>query len=79
MAESVEVARYMNEVDARTAAAMLSSIGIESLVLTDNAGGAFPSMSALSGGVRLVVHPDDEQEALDALAEEYETDQPPPD
>jgi 3'-phosphoadenosine 5'-phosphosulfate sulfotransferase (PAPS reductase)/FAD synthetase len=79
MAESVEVARYMNEVDARTAAAMLSSIGIESLVLTDNAGGAFPSMSALSGGVRLVVHPDDEQEALDALAEEYETEQPPPD
>jgi hypothetical protein len=69
----------MNEVDARTAAAMLSSIGIESLVLTDNAGGAFPSLSVLNGGVRLVVHPDDEQEALDALAEEFETEQPPPD
>jgi Putative prokaryotic signal transducing protein len=76
MSESVEVARFMNELDARTAAAMLSSMGIESLVLTDNAGGAFPSLSGLSGGVRLVVHPDDEQEALDALDEEYETEQP---
>ncbi len=76
MPDSVEVARFMNEVDARTAAAMLTSIGIESRVLTDNAGGAFPSMSALSGGVRLVVHRDDEQAARDALDEEFDTEQP---
>lgn len=76
MSDSVEVARFMNEMDARTAAAMLSSIGIESRVLTDNAGGAFPSMSVLNGGVRLVVHRDDEQAATDALDEADDAEQP---
>jgi len=74
MSETVEVARFLNEFEARTAAAMLSSIGIESRVVTDNAGGAFPSLSPLSGGVKLVVNRYDEAEARDAL----ETEQPPP-
>ncbi len=71
MPDNVEIARFMNEVEARTAAAMLESMGIESRVVTDNAGGAFPSLSPL-GGVRLIVSRYDEAEAIAAL----ETEQP---
>lgn len=76
MPDSVEVAQFMNEMDARTAAAMLASIGIESVVVTDNAGGAFPSLSGLAGGVRLVVSRQDEAAALEALAEAPDAEQP---
>lgn len=59
----VEVGRFTGEFAGRTALAHLRSEGIESHMLTDDAGGAFPSLSMLSGGVRIVVRAEDAQEA----------------
>ncbi len=63
MEDIVEVATFGTTFAARAAAAHLTAEGIRSSVLTDNAGGAIPSMSLLDGGVRLVVASDDLEDA----------------
>jgi hypothetical protein len=64
MPHLVEVGTYESVLAARVAAAVLESVGIESQVVTDNAGGAIPSLSPLSGGVKLLVR---EEELVDAI------------
>ena len=45
-------------------------IALDAKVVTDNAGGALPSLSPLSGGVRVLVRAEDAAEALDLLADD---------
>ena len=74
MSDIVEVATFGTTFAARAAAAHLESEGIRASVVTDNAGGAFPSMSSLAGGVRLVVAESDADRAADVLAGFAESD-----
>jgi hypothetical protein len=67
MTDVVEIATFGTTFEARTAAAHLKSEGIRSSVVTDNAGGASPSMSLLEGGVRLVTTAEDAERARDIL------------
>jgi len=73
MSDIVEIASFGSSFEAKTASAHLASEGITSSVVTDNAGGAIPSMSLLEGGVRLIVRTEDAQRAravLSAVEEE---------
>jgi hypothetical protein len=75
MNDTVEIATYGSAFEARAAAAHLESEGIRALVITDNAGGAIPSMSGLSGGVRLLVSGDDAKKASLILSEHHSIDE----
>jgi hypothetical protein len=75
MNDTVEIATYGSTFAARAAAAHLESEGIQALVITDNAGGAFPSMSGLSGGVRLLVSGNDAERASQILTERHTLDE----
>ncbi len=72
MADLVEAGRFMTEFEALTALAVLESAGIDARMVTDNAGGALPSLSQLSGGVRILVRAEDGEDARDVL----ETEEP---
>jgi hypothetical protein len=67
MSDIEEIAAFGSAFEARLAVAHLETLGITASVATDNAGGAFPSMTGLSGGARLVVRTEDAQRALAAL------------
>lgn len=73
MNDIVEIANYGTAFAARAAAAHLESEGIRASVVTDNAGGAIPSMSLLSSGVRLLVSSDDAERANAILADHFDT------
>lgn len=73
MTELVEAGRFMSVFEASTACAVLESAGIEAKVVTDNAGGAFPSLSPLSGGVRVLVRSDDAEDARALLHDNEES------
>ncbi|MDA2980051.1 MAG: DUF2007 domain-containing protein [Actinomycetota bacterium] len=72
MADLVEAGRFTTEFEALTALAVLESAGIDARMVTDNAGGALPSLSQLSGGVRILVRAEDGEDARDVL----ETEEP---
>lgn len=74
MSDIVEIASFGSSFEAKTASAHLASEGITSSVVTDNAGGAIPSMSMLEGGVRLIVRTEDAQRARDVLSTVEEQD-----
>jgi hypothetical protein len=63
MSEKVEVGSYPTRSDAELAQSALEAAGIESVLVVDDAGGAYPF--DLSGGARLLV---DEADAEDAAA-----------
>ena len=67
MSQLVEAGNYESVLAARVASAVLESVGIESHIVTDNAGGAIPSLSPLSGGVRLLVREEDQVDAIETL------------
>ena len=67
MSHLVEVRTYESVLAATVDAAVLDSVDIESHIVTDNAGGAIPSLSPLSGGVRLLVRIEDEIDAIETL------------
>lgn len=75
MNDIVEIATYGTTFAARTAAAHLESEGIKASVVTDNAGGAIPSMSLLSAGVRLVVASDDAERASSILDDYFNAEE----
>jgi hypothetical protein len=75
MNDIVEIANYGTTFAARAAAAHLESEGIRASVVTDNAGGAIPSMSLLSAGVRLVVAGDDAERAKSILADNFNVEE----
>ena len=67
MDDIVEIARYGTVFGAEIASAHLESLGIDHSIATDNAGGAFPSMTGLGGGARLMVRAEDAEAARAAL------------
>jgi len=67
MSDVTEVASYQTVFSAEIAVAHLESIGINANIATDNAGGAFPSMTGLSGA-RVIVRSEDAERATTALA-----------
>jgi len=67
MSDIVEIARYSSEFAGQTALAHLQSEGITAQMVTDDAGGAFPSLTMLTGGVRVVVRAEDAEAATRAL------------
>lgn len=67
MSDIVELRRFSGEFEAQLALAHLASEGIDASVVTDDGGGAIPTLSMLSGGVRLIVRAEDVQAAEEAL------------
>jgi len=74
MPDIVEIARYSSEFAGQTALAHLQAVGITAHMLTDDAGGAIPSLTLLTGGVRVVVRSEDAEAARTALEELVEDD-----
>lgn len=72
MTDLVEAGRFGSDFEARTACAVLESAGIDAKVVTDNAGGALPSLSPLSGGVRVLVRAEDVADARTLLKNDPE-------
>jgi hypothetical protein len=68
MSEIVEIGRFSGEFEAQVALAHLESVGITANMVTDDGGGAFPNLSMLTGGVRLVVRNEDAVAAAEELA-----------
>ncbi len=68
MSDIVEIGRYSSEFEAQLALAHLASEGITAHMVTDDGGGAFPTMSMLTGGVRLLVRAEDSVTARTALS-----------
>jgi hypothetical protein len=69
MPDIVEVASFTTMFDAEIAVAHLASVGIEAYLATDDAGGAFPSMTGLGGGARVMVRSEDARAASEALTD----------
>lgn len=69
MSDIVEIAKFSSEFEAHLALAHLTSEGITARMVTDDGGGAIPTLSMLTGGVRLVVRSEDAEAALAALQE----------
>ena len=63
---------FTNEMFARMASMHLEAMGIQSFILKDDAGGAYPSMQ-FSEGVRLMIDPRD-QEKAEAILQQLEGD-----
>jgi hypothetical protein len=66
----IPVATYPTRTDAELAQATLEAAGIESVIASDDAGGAYPF--DLSGGARLLVAEADAEFAGEILATEAE-------
>jgi len=64
--EAVVAATFQNRVLAEMAAQLLVQEGIESFILADDAGGAYPPLQAV-GGVRLLVDARDAARAREIL------------
>lgn len=69
MDDLVVVASYGSSFAAQLAQAHLLSEGIEAKVVSDDAGGVIPSLTALSGGARVLVRASDLDDAREALSE----------
>lgn len=65
MSGRVEVGAYPTRTDAELAQAALAAAGIESVLVADDAGGAYPF--DLTGGVRVVVDDADAADAAEVL------------
>jgi Putative prokaryotic signal transducing protein len=68
MSDILEIAAYPSTFDADVAIAHLASEGIEAFLASDDAGGAFPSMTGIGGGARVLVRSADADAARAALA-----------
>ncbi|MEN8239416.1 MAG: DUF2007 domain-containing protein [Actinomycetota bacterium] len=74
MTDIVEIAQFSSEFEAQLAVADLASSGIEATMVTDDGGGAIPSMSMLTGGVRVIVRAEDAEAASQILGRMPERD-----
>ena len=68
--ELVIVRRFPSAMFAEEARVFLENNDIKAMVVTDNAGGAIPSLDLASGGARLLVRSDDVAAAEALLAPE---------
>ena len=62
-----QIGSFASVFDAEVAAAHLESEGIEHSIVKDDGGGAFPSMTGLAGGARIVVKQGDAERAREIL------------
>ena len=69
MPDIVEIAAFTTTFDAEIAIAHLASVEIEAFLASDDAGGAFPSMTGLGAGARVLVRTEDAATATDALSD----------
>jgi Putative prokaryotic signal transducing protein len=69
----IEIGTYPTRFDAEVAQRVLAAAGIQSEILSDDAGGALPF--DLSGGARLLVGEADVESALALLSDEHEGSQ----
>jgi len=76
MSDIVEIGRFSSEFEAQLALAHLASEGITARMVTDDGGGAIPTLSMLTGGVRLIARSEDADAARAALAGLPENDGP---
>lgn len=65
--ELVAIRTFLNHIDADLAKGALHAAGIESMISTDDLGGLRPHLS-MSNGVRLLVRPDDVEQAESLLS-----------
>ena len=68
----VQVRVYANRMEAEVAKSALESAGIGARILADDAAGLNPYLSAITGGVRLMVNEKDVEEAKQLLETEFE-------
>jgi len=73
MSDIEEIGSFGSAFEARLVVAHLETLGIKASLATDNAGGAYPSLTGLSGGARLVVRTEDVERARAAM-EEFDGD-----
>jgi hypothetical protein len=66
---AIRVGRFLSRAEADVARGLLVTHGIEAHVLGDDGAGVQPDISYGYGGVALAVHPDDEDEARELLAD----------
>jgi hypothetical protein len=69
MSDIEEIGSFGSAFEARLVVAHLETLGIKASLATDNAGGAYPSLTGLSGGARLVVRTEDVERARAAMEE----------
>lgn len=75
MVDIVEAASFGSAFAADLAVAHLASAGIDATAVSDDAGGAIPSMTGLSGGARVMVRIEDlerAREALESVADDFD-------
>ena len=65
----IEVGSFATKFDAQVAVAHLQSVGFDARMVSDDAGGAIPSLTGLSGGARVMVLREDAERAREALAD----------
>lgn len=75
MSDITEIARFSTEFEARMALARLKAAGIDAKIVSDDAGGAFPSLTMLAGGVRVLVRAEDAEAATKVLVESLGDDE----
>lgn len=68
--QAVVVKTFSNEMYARMASLHLQALGVEAVIRKDNCGGAYPQLE-LTGGVDLLVEPNDKERA-EAILDEVE-------
>jgi hypothetical protein len=68
--ELIIVRRFTSAMFAEEARVFLENNDIKAMVVTDEAGGAIPSLGMASGGARLLVRADDLEAAQELLAPE---------
>jgi len=74
MSDIVEIAHYSSEFAGRMAVAHLQAVGITAHMVTDDAGGTIPSLTMLTGGVRIAVRAEDAAAARAAIEELVDND-----
>jgi len=70
----VTIKKYMNVFDAEVDKTLLDSIGIKSMVSSDDYGGMQPALQ-FSNGVRLIVREEDADRALIELSKEQDIEE----
>ena len=63
----VHIKTYKDRIEAELAKGILESENIRAVVSGDDAGGAYPALLMVTGGVRLLVNEKDSQKAIDIL------------
>jgi Putative prokaryotic signal transducing protein len=70
----VSIATYSSEAEAAMAMGALESASIESMLLSDSAGGMEPSVAYVTGGYQILVKQEDAESAREILTTQLPTE-----